>query len=162
VEPFQALVHAPLRFDAEVTALTFDPAWLDQRLSNAQPELRSVLLEFMIGPRAIAGSVLSDEVRQVLRTRITQGDASIACVASALGLHPRTLNRRLAASGATFKALVNEIRHETARQLLEQTTMPLSQIASLLGYAKAGSFTRSFRARAGMPPYAWRARRQRT
>jgi arylsulfatase len=62
--------------------------------------------------------------------RFTHGDATLAGAANALGLHPRTLNRRLAASGTTFKKLANEIRHETARQLLEQTTMPLDRIAS--------------------------------
>jgi AraC-like DNA-binding protein len=93
---------------------------------------------------------------------MTQGEASLAGVANALGLHPRALHRRLAEAGATFKELVNEIRHETARQLLEQTSMPLGRIATLLGYADASSFTRSFRARAGMPPAAWRSRRRHT
>jgi AraC-like DNA-binding protein len=164
--PFQSLFQAPLRFDAEITALAFDPAWLDHRLSHAQPGLRDLLLQFMTtperehGPISDESSVLCDEVRRVLRTRIAQGDASLAGVADALGLHPRTLHRRLAESGATFKSLVNEIRHEAARQLLEQTTMPLGRIATLLGYADASSFTRSFRSRAGMPPASWRGRRR--
>lgn len=158
--PLQTLVGAPLRFDAEETGLNFDPSWLDHRLSHAQPAVREMLLAFMTGRPAEASTIHCDDVRRVLRTRITHGDATLAGVANALGLHPRTLNRRLAASGTTFKKLANEIRHETARQLLEQTTMPLDRIASLLGYTAASSFTRSFRSRAGMPPAAWRARRR--
>ncbi len=77
-------------------------------------------------------------------------------VAAALDLHPRTLARRLAQAGTTFRALVNEIRHETAVQLLEQTSMPVQGIASLLGYADVGSFSRAFKSRAGTPPNAWR------
>ena len=158
--PLQSLVGAKLHFDAEETVLNFDPSWLDHRLSHAQPAVRDMLLAFMTGARTEATCVHCDDVRRVLRTRITQGDATLADVADALGLHPRTLNRRLAASGTTFKELANEIRHETARQLLEQTTMPLDRIATLLGYTAASSFTRSFRSRAGMPPAAWRARRR--
>jgi AraC-like DNA-binding protein len=160
--PFEGLVRAPLRFDAEEVGLIFDPAWLDQALTHAQPDLRELLLQFMTTRKPDSGGILCDDVRQVLRARITQGDASLAGVANTLDLHPRTLHRRLAEAGATFKELVNEIRHETAHQLLEQTSMPLGRIATLLGYADASSFSRSFRARAAMPPAAWRARRRHT
>jgi AraC-like DNA-binding protein len=164
--PLQNLVLAPLRFGSGLTALRFDPAWMDHRLSHTQPGLRSLLLQFLITPdrgdarKANEGSVLCDDVRRVLRTRIARGDASLAGAAGALGLHPRTLHRRLAKAGITFKSLVNEIRHETARQLLEQTTLPLGRISALLGYADASSFTRSFRSRSGMPPASWRARQR--
>ena len=96
----------------------------------------------------------------MLRQRVTRGDTSLSGVAAALGVTPHALSRRLTETGCTFQELVSEIRHETARQLLEQTSMPVGRIAELLGYTDQASFTRAFRDRAGMPPNAWRVRRR--
>ena len=51
----------------------------------------------------------------------------------------------------------NEIRFEIARQLLEDTEVPLAQIAAALGYSEASAFTRAFRRWSGQTPTAWRA-----
>jgi AraC-like DNA-binding protein len=56
-----------------------------------------------------------------------------------------------------FKALANEIRFEIARQLLEDTEVPLGQIGAALGYSEASAFTRAFRRWSGQTPTSWRA-----
>ena len=71
-------------------------------------------------------------------------------------MHRRTLNRRLKAQNYTFHELVNEVRYEIARQLLEDTRMPMSQIAVTLDYSDASAFTRAFRRWSGTTPAAWR------
>jgi hypothetical protein len=70
----------------------------------------------------------------------------------------RTLNRRLAACGTTFQTLVEEARFGLARQLLEDTDLPLAQIAATLGYADASAFSRAFRRWSGTAPSRWRAK----
>lgn len=50
-------------------------------------------------------------------------------------MHGRTLNRRLKAQGTTLQVLVNEVRYEIARQLVENTHMSMSQIAATLDYS---------------------------
>jgi DNA topoisomerase-3 len=45
---------------------------------------------------------------------------------------------------------------EIARQLLEDTEVPLGQIAAALGYSEASAFTRAFRRWSGQTPTAWR------
>ncbi len=45
-----------------------------------------------------------------------------------------------------------------ARQLLEDTVMPLGEIAAALGYSEASAFTRAFRRWSGETPKAWRTR----
>ena len=57
-----------------------------------------------------------------------------------------------------YRAITNEIRFEIARQLLQDTEVPLGQIAAALGYSEASAFTRAFRRWSGHTPPAWRGR----
>ncbi|WP_280139384.1 helix-turn-helix transcriptional regulator [Microvirga massiliensis] len=72
-------------------------------------------------------------------------------------MHRRTLTRHLKDSGMGYRAIANEVRFEIARQLLEDTEVPLGQIAAALGYSEASAFTRAFRRWSGQTPTAWRA-----
>ncbi|MCB1769875.1 MAG: AraC family transcriptional regulator [Candidatus Competibacteraceae bacterium] len=73
-------------------------------------------------------------------------------------MHRRTLNRRLEGRDCTFQELVDEVRFEIARQLLENTHMSMSQIAATFDYSDASAFTRAFRRWPGIAPTAWRSR----
>jgi AraC-like DNA-binding protein len=84
------------------------------------------------------------------------GEGSVGEVADRLSLHRRTLNRRLRARGTSLHQLVEETRSEVARQLVENTRMPLTDIAMTLGYADASVFTRAFRRWTGRTPSTWR------
>jgi AraC-like DNA-binding protein len=157
--PYRALVGDAVRFDAPETALIFDADWLDYPLAEGRPELRDILLRYLSASRLDSTQATRDDVRRQLCVNASHVATSLNEVALAMNIHPRTLARRLASTGTTFKALASEIRHERALQLLEQTSMTVADIAALLGYADVGSFSRAFKSRAGMPPKAWRARR---
>jgi AraC-like DNA-binding protein len=72
-------------------------------------------------------------------------------------LHERTLGRRLQASGTTFQRLLDATREEMARQLLSDTRVPVSRIASALGYGDPTVFTRAFMRWTGRTPSRFRA-----
>ena len=57
------------------------------------------------------------------------GQSSAEQVAALFSMHRRTMTRRLAASGLSFAALVDEGRFEISRQMLELTTLDVKQIA---------------------------------
>ena len=52
-------------------------------------------------------------------------------------MHRRTLNRRLEAQGTTFQKVLDEVRLEAARQLLDVTKLPLTEIAAPPGLCGA-------------------------
>jgi AraC-like DNA-binding protein len=89
---------------------------------------------------------------------LMSGDASAARVADAMGLHERTLRRRLHAEGETLHSLLAQARFEVACQLLRETRLGLQDIADALGYAEAPVFVRAFRGWAGCTPGHWRVR----
>jgi AraC-like DNA-binding protein len=75
-----------------------------------------------------------------------------------LGLPLRTLNRRLAKQGTSVSALRDEVRRDTAYQLLGQGGLTAGEVGRLLGYAEPAAFSHAFRRWTGMAPTRWRAR----
>jgi AraC-like DNA-binding protein len=66
-------------------------------------------------------------------------------VAQLLGVSVRTLNRRLAREGTSFKALLEAARSSLAGQLLRETRLPAIEIAAALHYTTPSAFSRAFR-----------------
>jgi AraC-like DNA-binding protein len=64
----------------------------------------------------------------------------------------RTLQRRLAAHGVSFNELIDQIRFDMAKQLLEDKVISVTDISGELGYTDPASFTRAFRRWAGVSP----------
>jgi AraC-like DNA-binding protein len=94
-------------------------------------------------------------VRQMVGEELEAG-ATEARVARRLGLHPRTLSRRLAARGTTFRAVVEAERLARARQLLV-TDWSVEHIGRRLGYADGTAFSRAFKRWTGTSPTTFRA-----
>lgn len=155
-ESFRRHFRAPVRFNQEMAAIVFPASDLDRRIAGADPMMREVLEERIRQIKNSQGSEFSDDIRRLLRTRLTSARCSAEDIAELLAMHRRTLSRRLKGSGMGYRALANEIRFEIARQLLEDTEVPLGQIAAALGYSEASAFTRAFRRWSGQTPTAWR------
>jgi AraC-like DNA-binding protein len=73
-------------------------------------------------------------------------------VADARAIHPRTLNRRLAAEGSSFRGIIDGIRRSLASALLSETDLTVTQVASRVGYADGGSFLRAYKRWTGDSP----------
>jgi len=155
-EPYRRHFRAPVRFNQESAIIVFATRDLDVRIAGADPVLRALLEERIRQIKGNQGSEFSDDIRRLLRTRLTSNHCSAEDIAHLLAMHRRTLSRRLQGSGMGYRAITNEIRFEIARQLLEGTEVPLAQIAAALGYSEASAFTRAFRRWSGRTPTAWR------
>ena len=95
-------------------------------------------------------------VGRILLTRYLCGDATLQNVARDLGIHPKTLNRRLLKEHTNFRALRSRARFQLATNFLTHTSLKVYDIADALGYAETSTFTRAFRTWAGKPPNVWR------
>jgi AraC-like DNA-binding protein len=157
--PFRRVFDAPLHFDAERTALVFASKWLERRTRGADPALFAELRGRVSAMEAVMAGDLVAELRRMLRVMLLTGRGSVGQVADQLSMHRRTLNRRLRLRGTSLHQLLEQTRFETARQLVENTRMPLTDVAGTLGYADASGFTRAFRRWAGRSPSAWRTTR---
>ena len=156
IQPYIEILKAPLRFDVEQSAVKFEKAWLDLKLSSADPDrLRTLEARARALEASETGDLLA-QVRRVVRRQLLSGTCSMESVASDLGMHRRTLDRQLQHVGITFKVLSDEIRYEVARQLLVDTAMPVIAISQCLHYANPSAFTHAFRRWSGTTPTGWR------
>jgi len=161
IEPYRRHFRAPVRFDQEIAALAFPSRCLELRVAGADPLLRAMLEERIKQLKGAQGCEFSDDIRRLLRMRLTSNRCSADDLADLLAIHRRTLSRRLKGRGTGYRDISNEIRFEIARQLLGDTEVPLGQIAATLDYSEASAFTRAFRRWSGETPTAWRARQRR-
>jgi AraC-like DNA-binding protein len=78
--------------------------------------------------------------------------------AAALDMNPRTLRRRLQDEGSSFTQVLGDVRMLLARDYLRTTSVPVADIASLLGFADESSLSRAFRRAYQTTPRAYRVR----
>jgi AraC-like DNA-binding protein len=159
------LLRGPVRFTRPCNMLVCDPAIAELPLGGADPVLNEMLRELadrQLDAQPVRGSIVDDAAALIAKL-LPSGDVRISRVARGVGLGARTLQRRLIASGTTFRGLLATLRRDRATDALVHSELPLGEIASSLGYRSAGELHRAFRSWVGVGPAAYRRahRRQR-
>ena len=97
-----------------------------------------------------------ERVRIAIQQKLTGQRPTIEDIADALHISSRTIQRRLQEEGSNFQRVLEQARHQLARQYLNNSVLELNEAAYLLGYNDASSFVRAFRTWEGVPPARWR------
>ncbi len=84
-------------------------------------------------------------VESLILAGLAEQDSSIERVAAGLHLTRRTLHRRLAELGASYRVLLSQVRQKEAQKLLQDSSLPLTEVAFRLGFAELSSFSRAYR-----------------
>lgn len=77
-------------------------------------------------------------------------------VASALGLSSSSLKRQLSQHNTSFATLLDEVRRDAARQMLQQGHYSNRQLAQKLGYSDEHNFRRAFKRWTGLIPSSFK------
>jgi AraC-like DNA-binding protein len=77
-------------------------------------------------------------------------------ISAEMHMTSRTLRRHLTAEGASFRALLEEVRSTLAEELMTNASLTHSEIAERLGYADVTTFIEAFRRWKGVPPSEFR------
>lgn len=157
--PYRQFFRAALHFDADRNAVSFPTRLLSQTLATADPLLFRHLEREAIGLHGSPRTSLAGRARRLLRQSLAGRQCTAAGIAAQLGMHERTLNRRLREERTSFREELASVRFQIARQLLADTALPLPEIAAALGYGDSTAFIRAFKEWAGLPPAEWRRRR---
>lgn len=99
---------------------------------------------------------LLDEVRERLADTVRA--PAIERIAGGLGMSARSLQRRLAAAGTSFRAEVTRAKHRRAKALLATTDLKVDAVARQAGFASAGNLAKSFRGWTAANPTEYRRR----
>ena len=99
---------------------------------------------------------VADRVRGALVDLMPAGRTGAEDVALALGISRSTLQRRLREEETSYQAVLDATRRDMAIRYLTKTTLRADEIANVLAYRDANSFSRSFRRWTGLSPLAFR------
>ena len=92
----------------------------------------------------------------VLPQLLPHAKANVPNVAKKLGISRRTLLRKLSDEGVGFSDILEQTRLALAKSYLAERGLQIIEIAWLLGYHEASSFTRAFKRWTGVTPRQFR------
>jgi AraC-like DNA-binding protein len=154
-------LDATVEDGADTDEIEFPAASWDLPLLSADPHLHQLCVkncEEALARRQNSVTPLKVKVENTIAVLLPHGHARHDLVAAKLGMSPRTLSRRLSSDGSSFAEILDEMRSALAHRYLADRTLPISQIAWLVGYTEVGTFTRAFQRWTGMSPSTARAR----
>jgi AraC-like DNA-binding protein len=92
------------------------------------------------------------QLRAIVREDLQSGAlVDLGRAARRIGTSPRTLQRTIAASGTSFRSLLQDVRREMALELLASGHLTVERVSEAVGYSDPKALRRAFH-RWGQPP----------
>lgn len=142
---YERFFGAPVRVGRPAALLRVPRELATRSLTGGDEKLHRLAMAFLAAQTAADGTATAPRVRTTVRQLLGTVAPEVTAVAELLTVHPRTLQRRLAAEDTSFAAILDEVRRERAQYYLTATTMPMTQITALLGLAEQATLTRCCR-----------------
>ncbi|MEM8551212.1 MAG: AraC family transcriptional regulator ligand-binding domain-containing protein [Pseudomonadota bacterium] len=164
LEVYQSALRAPTRFDQPLSQIVFDRSLLDARVHAANLELfEYVRTHFQLARAQLDEEGVPEELRrlrQAILESAASGDYRAGAVAARAGVSVRSAQRKAAAHGTTLSSMIDTVRRADAERLVEDLSLSLEAVASLIGYSDDRAFRRAFKAWTGQSPSAYRRQRR--
>jgi AraC-like DNA-binding protein len=153
--------NCPVYFDQEIDRIVFPERILHRPIATADPELLAIVLTHYDDLMAAQEQERdTDDIVAAVSSYIRRNLGSNLCnftsCAAFFGMHPRALQRALDERDQTFKGLLSALRMELAMHYLRSSSVPLKELAEMLGYGNPSAFTRAFNKAQGISPVEWR------
>ena len=134
-----------VHFDCVRGRILFRRGLLATPLPSSNPALRNLYEQECV--RLLADleeeNSVSEQTLRLLR-KLEGQYPQMPQIANILNLSPRTYRRRLEEEGQSFQALLDKVRVEHATRYLQNTRLPLSSIAYMVGFNDASNFRRAY------------------
>ena len=156
---FRTFFGSDVEFGADVDAISFPPPIASLPVVGRDEYLNELLRRY--AEEALARKprelpTVRSKVEEILPKLLPHGKALASEVARRLGLSTRTLSRKLGEEGTSFAEILDQLRAALAKRYLGDETLPVSEIAWLLGYREVSSLTHAFKRWTGMTPRRFR------
>lgn len=157
-DAYDRLLGIPVSFGADQDRLVCPVAFIDQPLSATGLAVTGhyrQLCDRLLGEmRRETGLV--QQVRRIL-IRAHGAFPAAEAVAGQLNMSERTLRRRLAAEGRSYRDLLDEVKNHIACEYLTAAELSVAEVSALLDYDDASNFRRAFLRWNGVSPARYRA-----
>lgn len=156
IRPYKARFDCPIFFNWDAMAMVFDAAILDKPIHEANPQLHKLLDEHLRNLQLNFSEDYCGQIRHLIQQAMSTGDCSIDRVAGFLAINKRTLQRQLKEHDTSYKQLLEDVRFDTARRYLRESSGSLTTLADMLCYAELSVFSNAFRRHHGVSPREWK------
>lgn len=159
---YARVLGAPTKFNAAWNAMRIDETWLTNRITSQQKYVFGVLSKHAeeLLSELDAEKTARGEVERLLMTVLHKGEVTIEAIAAMLGTSRQTLYRRLKTEGVTFEHVLDDLRRRLALNYLDAGKTSINEIAYLVGFSDAATFSRAFKRWTGLSPRAARAEKR--
>ncbi len=140
---YRANFNVPVRFGQSMHGLFFDERDLQVVVPDADPQLSEIATSYIDQRFPATTMLLSERVRMIIARSLVEGNCTHEHVAWTVGMHPRTLQRRLRLEGASFEAIKDAVRRDVALRYLQQPNVSLVKVTEILGYSETSVLSRS-------------------
>jgi AraC-like DNA-binding protein len=144
-ERYREFFGVDVRFHRPSSALHITRETLLAPLPSHNEQVRRIAMDYLSRHHPPPVASVAEQVRATIVEVLGVAPATLAHAARLLNVHPRTLQRQLAAQGTTFEQILDTVRRDKARRLLSGSDLPLAVVASLVGLADQATLTRAVR-----------------
>lgn len=158
-EEYDRVFDCPVFYNKKEIALLLDKKDVEDKVISSDYSLLRVLVAHAEEKNAsyLKKAGFASLVKQSVVKLVKPEFPTIEMVAGHLNISKRTLQRKLSEENFTFKIIIDELRKDFALSYLKQADLTIAEIAYLLSYSDASSFTRSFKRWLGKSPKVYRA-----
>ncbi len=152
---FSGLFGTHVAFTSDADEVTYPASMACASCVNADPYLNALLVRYCdeaLAQRRKRSASWQTRVENAIVPLLPHGQARIGPLAAELAVSRRTLARRLAAEGLTFRKVLDHLRFALAKRYLREADLPISEIAWLLGYRETSALNHAFKRWTGRTP----------
>jgi AraC-like DNA-binding protein len=159
LKDYQDAFNCPVLFDQPQNFIAYKTTALETRTAKADASINKFLVERVEeerkGIEVSAFKIVSD-VEALIKDALPSGIPGIIQIGEHMGMSSRTLTRRLSESGISFRDLVKQTQETIAKDLLQNTSSTVSEIAFQTGFSEQSAFSRAFKRWTGLSPLEFR------
>ncbi len=151
---YDRIFQCPMTFSSGWNAMRFDPhiatwpvALQPRYVFGVLNERADGLLQELEDQKTVRG-----RVEAVLLPLLHTGEVSADGVARTLGFSRQTLFRKLKSEDASYKQLLDALRHRMALRYLTGARVSVNETAYLVGFSEPAAFSRAFKRWTGKSP----------
>ncbi len=153
---YRQLFGCSIRFNAEFNGFLFSSDYLSLPVHSKNDYLHETLSQYAAEKNQNTARDFIAQVKQIIRQLLPSGSASMENVARYFSCDKRTLQRRLKRKDLTYQLLLDGERFNLACRHLKNSSIPLTTVALMVGFADVSTFSRAFKHQFEVSPSRWR------
>ena len=156
---YEEAFKCPILFHQGFYSITYQTDDLNQKTAKADESINAFLVQRVEEETKgleINATKIARDIEKLIKDALPSGIPAISQIADHLGMSNRTLTRRLAEKGVSFRDLIQKTQEEVSINLLKNSDRSIAEIAFETGFSEQSAFNRAFKRWTGKSPVEFR------